>query len=154
LLVRTLAGALALPFARIQFTPDLMPADIVGTRVIVEDEHGRKRFEFSPGPIFASIVLADEVDRATPQTQSALPEAMADGSVTVARDPLPLPRPFFVLATQNPLEMEGTYPLPEAQLDRFQFKLRVGFPSREALHAIMDRTASASEPPPQVKPVL
>ncbi|HEX2573784.1 MAG TPA: MoxR family ATPase [Polyangia bacterium] len=143
LLVRTLAEALDLRFSRIQFTPDLMPADIVGTNVITEDEHGHKRFEFQRGPIFAHLVLADEVNRATPKTQSALLEAMQEHSVTVAKQTYPLTEPFFVLATQNPLEMEGTYPLPEAQLDRFFCKLKVGFPSRAALHEIMDRTTRA-----------
>jgi MoxR-like ATPase len=143
LLVRTLAEALDLGFSRIQFTPDLMPADIVGTNVITEDEHGHKRFEFQRGPIFAHLVLADEVNRATPKTQSALLEAMQEHSVTVAKQTYPLNEPFFVLATQNPLEMEGTYPLPEAQLDRFFCKLKVGFPSRAALHEIMDRTTRA-----------
>jgi MoxR-like ATPase len=143
LLVRTLAEALDLGFSRIQFTPDLMPADIVGTNVITEDEHGHKRFEFQRGPIFAHLVLADEVNRATPKTQSALLEAMQEHSVTVAKQTYPLTEPFFVLATQNPLEMEGTYPLPEAQLDRFFCKLKVGFPSRAALHEIMDRTTRA-----------
>jgi MoxR-like ATPase len=145
MLVRTLAEALELTFARIQFTPDLMPADIVGTNVIAEDAGGHKRFEFQRGPIFANIVLADEVNRATPKTQSALLEAMQEQSVTVSKQTYKLAPPFFVLATQNPLEMEGTYPLPEAQLDRFFFKLRVQFPSREALHTIMDRTTSGAE---------
>jgi MoxR-like ATPase len=140
MLVRTLADALDLSFSRVQFTPDLMPADILGTNVIVEDENGRKRFEFQRGPLFANIVLADEVNRATPKTQSALLEAMQEQSVTVAKSTFKLAQPFFVLATQNPLEMEGTYPLPEAQLDRFFVKLKVGFPSREALHTILDRT--------------
>ena len=143
LLVRTLAEALHLDFSRIQFTPDLMPADIVGTNVISEDERGHKRFEFQRGPVFAHLVLADEVNRATPKTQSALLEAMQEHSVTVAKQTYPLSEPFFVLATQNPLEMEGTYPLPEAQLDRFFCKLKVGFPSRAALHEIMDRTTRA-----------
>mgnify|MGYP000848392677 CR=1 FL=1 len=152
LLVRTLAEAVDLPFARIQFTPDLMPADILGTNVIVEDERGRKGFEFQKGPIFANLVLADEVNRATPKTQSALLEAMQEQSVTVARSTFALPSPFFVLATQNPLEMEGTYPLPEAQLDRFLLKLKVAFPSREAMHEILDRTTQAQQP--QVDRVL
>ena len=139
MLVRTLADAVHLTFSRIQFTPDLMPADILGTNVIVEDGGG-KRFEFQRGPIFANVVLADEVNRATPKTQSALLEAMQEKSVTVAKTTYKLDEPFFVLATQNPLEMEGTYPLPEAQLDRFFVKLKVEFPSREALHTILDRT--------------
>jgi MoxR-like ATPase len=139
MLVRTLADAVHLTFSRIQFTPDLMPADILGTNVIVEDGGG-KRFQFQRGPIFAHVVLADEVNRATPKTQSALLEAMQEHSVTVAKTTYKLDEPFFVLATQNPLEMEGTYPLPEAQLDRFLVKLKVRFPSREALHTILDRT--------------
>jgi MoxR-like ATPase len=143
MLVRTLAEALDLTFSRVQFTPDLMPADILGTNVIAEDPSGHKRFEFQRGPIFANIVLADEVNRATPKTQSALLEAMQEHSVTVGKTTYRLPPPFFVLATQNPLEMEGTYPLPEAQLDRFFVKLKVTFPSREALHTIMDRTTRA-----------
>jgi len=127
MLVRTLAETIHANFSRIQFTPDLMPADIVGTNVITED-HGTKRFEFQKGPIFANILLADEINRATPKTQSALLEAMSEGSVTVAKQTYQLEKPFFVLATQNPLEMEGTYPLPEAQLDRFFFKLVVEYP--------------------------
>ncbi len=143
MLVRTLADAVDLTFSRVQFTPDLMPADILGTNVIAEDASGRKGFEFQRGPIFANIVLADEINRATPKTQSALLEAMQEQSVTVAKTTYKLSPPFFVLATQNPLEMEGTYPLPEAQLDRFFVKLKVQFPSRDALHVIMDRTTSA-----------
>ena len=149
MLVRTLAETIHATFARIQFTPDLMPADIVGTNVITE-EHGAKRFEFSKGPIFANIVLADEINRATPKTQSALLEAMSEGSVTVAKQTYVLEKPFFVLATQNPLEMEGTYPLPEAQLDRFFFKLVVEYPTRENLHTILDRTTTDQKPTPQV----
>src|ERR1700690_3163829 len=148
MLVRTLAGTIHATFSRIQFTPDLMPADIVGTNVIVED-HGGKRFEFSKGPIFAHIVLADEINRATPKTQSALLEAMSEGSVTVAKQTYKLEKPFFVLATQNPLEMEGTYPLPEAQLDRFFFKLIVEYPDKASLHTIIDRTTSDEVPKPQ-----
>src|SRR5207245_4460861 len=140
LLVRTLAEGLELSFSRIQFTPDLMPADIVGTNIIVEDTSGRKRFEFQAGPIFGHILLADEVNRATPKTQSALLEGMQEGSVTVGGATRPLPAPFFVLATQNPIEMEGTYPLPEAQLDRFIFKARVRYPAIEELNAIIERT--------------
>jgi MoxR-like ATPase len=150
MLVRTLAECIHATFSRIQFTPDLMPADIVGTNVIVEDPGGGKRFEFQRGPIFAHIVLADEINRATPKTQSALLEAMSEGSVTVAKQTYPLDRPFFVLATQNPLEMEGTYPLPEAQLDRFFFKLVVDFPDRDDLHTIIDRTTSEQVPHPGV----
>jgi len=149
MLVRTLAQTIHATFSRIQFTPDLMPADIVGTNVIVE-EHGVKKFEFSKGPIFANIVLADEINRATPKTQSALLEAMSEGSVTVAKQTYTLEKPFFVLATQNPLEMEGTYPLPEAQLDRFFFKLIVEYPDKEDLHTILDRTTADSTPTPQV----
>ncbi|HEY5928019.1 MAG TPA: MoxR family ATPase [Kofleriaceae bacterium] len=149
MLVRTLAETIHATFSRIQFTPDLMPADIVGTNVITE-EHGAKRFEFAKGPIFANIVLADEINRATPKTQSALLEAMSEGSVTVAKQTYILEKPFFVLATQNPLEMEGTYPLPEAQLDRFFFKLVVDYPTRENLHTILDRTTTDHKPTPQV----
>ncbi len=149
MLVRTLAETIAANFSRIQFTPDLMPADIVGTNVIVED-HGAKRFEFQKGPIFANIVLADEINRATPKTQSALLEAMSEGSVTVAKQTYSLEKPFFVLATQNPLEMEGTYPLPEAQLDRFFFKLVVEYPDKKDLHTIIDRTTADSTPQPKV----
>jgi MoxR-like ATPase len=148
MLVRTLAETIHATFSRIQFTPDLMPADIVGTNVITE-EHGVKKFEFAKGPIFANIVLADEVNRATPKTQSALLEAMSEGSVTVAKQTYKLEKPFFVLATQNPLEMEGTYPLPEAQLDRFFFKLIVEYPDKNALHTIIDRTTADSTPKPQ-----
>src|SRR5687768_9110711 len=140
LLVKTLSECLELSFARIQFTPDLMPADIIGTNMIVEDAEGRKHFQFQPGPIFAHVVLADEINRATPKTQSALLEGMQESSVTVGGASRPLPAPFFVLATQNPIEMEGTYPLPEAQLDRFLLKLRVRYPAIEELNAIIDRT--------------
>ncbi len=146
LLVRTLADALDLTFSRIQFTPDLMPADILGTNILVEDDNGRRGFSLQRGPIFANIVLADEVNRATPKTQSALLEAMQEHSVTIAKETHKLAEPFFVLATQNPLEMEGTYPLPEAQLDRFLVKLRVEFPSRDSLHTILDRTTSTETP--------
>jgi MoxR-like ATPase len=140
LLIKTLAEGLELSFSRVQFTPDLMPADIIGTNIIVEDVNGRKHFQFQQGPIFAHILLADEINRATPKTQSALLEGMQEGSVTVGGTSRPLPAPFFVLATQNPIEMEGTYPLPEAQLDRFIFKLRVRYPALEELNAIIDRT--------------
>jgi MoxR-like ATPase len=140
MLVRTLAEALSLSFSRIQFTPDLMPADILGTTVIDETQGGAKSFEFRRGPIFANVVLADEVNRATPKTQSALLEAMQEHRVTVGRRTHVLDEPFMVLATQNPLEMEGTYPLPEAQLDRFFFKLHVPFPDRAELHQILDLT--------------
>ncbi|HSC87519.1 MAG TPA: MoxR family ATPase [Polyangiaceae bacterium] len=145
LLVRTLAQLLELPFARIQFTPDLMPADILGTTVVTDDERGGARFEFKKGPIFAPIVLADEVNRATPKTQSALLEAMQEHRVTLGNVTHDLGQPYLVLATQNPLEMEGTYPLPEAQLDRFFFKLRVPFPSHEELLEIMGRTTGSAE---------
>ncbi len=145
-LVHTLADVLHLDFHRIQFTPDLMPADIVGTNVVHETPDGGRHLEFQPGPIFANIVLADEINRATPKTQSALLEAMQENSVSVGRETYQLEQPFFVLATQNPLEMEGTYPLPEAQLDRFLFKLKLDFPSVEHLHEIMERTTQADEP--------
>jgi MoxR-like ATPase len=146
LLVRTLADALRLKFQRIQFTPDLMPADVIGTNVVLETPEGGRRFEFQQGPVFANLVLADEINRATPKTQSALLEAMQERSVTVAGKSHALTRPFFVMATQNPLEMEGTYPLPEAQLDRFFFKLLVTYPSAEELEAILDRTTEAADP--------
>jgi MoxR-like ATPase len=142
MLVRTLAGVLGLEFSRIQFTPDLMPADIIGTVVLDEGAGGARSLEFRRGPVFANIVLADEVNRATPKTQSALLEAMQEHRVTVGRSTHTIGEPYFVLATQNPLEMEGTYPLPEAQLDRFFFKLSVPFPSRDELHAIIDRTTT------------
>ncbi len=143
LLIKTLADSLDLSFSRIQFTPDLMPADIIGTQVLVEDAGGGKHLRFQPGPIFAHILLADEVNRATPKTQSALLEGMQEHTVTTGGTSRPLPRPFFVLATQNPIEMEGTYPLPEAQLDRFIFKLRVRYPALAELNAILDRTTQA-----------
>ncbi len=140
LLVKTLAQALDLRYSRIQFTPDLMPADIIGTNVVMQDETGRRFFEFQRGPIFSQIVLADEINRATPKTQSALLEAMQEHAVTAAGVHYTLEEPFFVLATQNPIEMEGTYPLPEAQVDRFLFKLRVPFPELTDLVQIMERT--------------
>lgn len=146
MLVRTLSQAIDCPFARIQFTPDLMPADIVGTNLIVEDEQGRRQFQFEAGPIFANLVLADEINRATPKTQSAMLEAMQEHSVTVAKATRRLPEPFFVLATQNPLEMEGTYPLPEAQLDRFFFKVDVPFPTVDELVEIANRTTATTNP--------
>src|ERR687895_2833674 len=145
MLVRTMAEALELGFSRIQFTPDLMPADIVGTNIIVE-EGGERRFQFQPGPIFANLVLADEINRATPKTQSALLEAMQEHRVTVAKTSYQLERPFFVMATQNPIEMEGTYPLPEAQLDRFFYKLTVTYPSEDELLLIAERTTGARIP--------
>jgi MoxR-like ATPase len=140
LLVRTLSHVIALSHSRIQFTPDLMPADVIGTSVLQEGEHGRKSLDFQPGPVFANLLLADEINRATPRTQSALLEAMQEKQVTVAGTTHVLQEPFVVMATQNPLEMEGTYPLPEAQLDRFFFKLLVPFPSRAELNEILDRT--------------
>ena len=145
-LVHTLADVLHLTFSRIQFTPDLMPADIVGTNIIQEHTQGGTFFEFQQGPIFANLVLADEINRATPKTQSALLEAMQDVSVSVGRTTYKLEQPFFVLATQNPLEMEGTYPLPEAQLDRFFFKLKVTYPTEEQMHAILERTTQTEQP--------
>lgn len=140
LLVKSLGRVLNLRFSRIQFTPDLMPADIIGTNVVMEDESGRKHFEFQRGPVFAQIILADEINRATPKTQSALLEAMQEQSVTVAGIAHHLEPPFIVLATQNPIEMEGTYPLPEAQLDRFFLKLNVRYPTIQQLEEIVDRT--------------
>src|SRR6056297_2462519 len=140
MLVRTLAEVLDLDFSRIQFTPDLMPADILGTNMIVEDEDGRRQFQFQRGPVFTQILLADEINRATPKTQSAMLETMQEGTVTAAGARYELEKPFFVLATQNPIEQEGTYPLPEAQVDRFLFKLVVGYSSREELSTIIDRT--------------
>lgn len=151
ILVRSLAEITHLAFSRVQFTPDLMPADIVGTNLIVEREGGRKEFEFQPGPVFTNILLADEINRATPKTQSALLEAMQERQVTVGGAMYRLEEPFLVLATQNPLEMEGTYPLPEAQLDRFLFKLNVGYPDAAEMHEILDRTTGAQ--PPTLSPV-
>jgi MoxR-like ATPase len=146
MLVRTLSQVLDLKFARIQFTPDLMPADIVGTDILEEDEHGRRHFRFQHGPIFANLVLADEINRATPKTQSALLEAMQEQTVTASNQTFTLESPFFVLATQNPIEMEGTYPLPEAQLDRFLFKLDVGYPSQAEISEILARTTGKTMP--------
>jgi len=145
-LVSTLSDVMHLKFSRVQFTPDLMPADITGTNVVQENALGEKFLEFQPGPIFSNIVLADEVNRATPKTQSALLEAMEERSVTVGKTTHRLDSPFFVLATQNPLEMEGTYPLPEAQLDRFFMKLRVDYPTVDNLHTILNRTTKVQEP--------
>ena len=151
LLVRTLADTLRLDFSRIQFTPDLMPSDITGTNIVMEDaDTGRRRFEFSKGPVFANIVLADEINRATPKSQSAMLEAMQERSVTVGGTVHRLPAPFFVMATQNPIEQEGTYPLPEAQLDRFLFKLVVGYSKLDELMTIIDRTTGGVTP--AVKP--
>jgi len=147
-LLKTLSGAVDLAFSRVQFTPDLMPADILGTQVLSDDGDGRRTFSFRPGPVFANLVLADEVNRATPKTQSALLEAMQERFVTTAGETRPLPRPFFVMATQNPLEMEGTYPLPEAQLDRFLLKLLVPFPPAEDLVAVVQRTTGEAPAEP------
>ena len=146
LLIRALGRALDLSFSRVQFTPDLMPADITGTEIMEERDDGRRGFRFQRGPVFANLVLADEINRATPKTQSALLEAMQERTVTVANTTYPLPAPFFVLATQNPIEQEGTYPLPEAQLDRFLFKVNVPFPSAGELSKILARTTGAAEP--------
>jgi len=150
LLVRTLGSALSLEFRRIQFTPDLMPADIAGTNIVVEDQAtGRREFQFQKGPIFGQIILADEINRATPKTQSAMLEAMQEHSVTSGGQIRRLPEPFMVLATQNPIEQEGTYPLPEAQLDRFFFKVLVTYSNREQLKAVLDRTTTGQEPQAQ-----
>ncbi|MBV8781786.1 MAG: MoxR family ATPase [Phycisphaerae bacterium] len=151
-LIRALAQALNLKFSRIQFTPDLMPADVIGTNVIMENEHGQRAFTFMSGPIFAQIVLADEINRATPKTQSAMLEAMQEKQVTAGGSVRPLERPFFVMATQNPLEQEGTYPLPEAQLDRFFYKLLVEYSNRDELRQILDRTTTGYTP--DIQPVL
>src|ERR671933_1018054 len=148
LLVRTIGEAVDLTFARVQFTPDLMPADITGTTILRDSADGGRTFQFQPGPLFANLVLADEVNRATPKTQSALLEAMQERRVTAGRTTHELPEPFFVLATQNPIEMEGTYPLPEAQLDRFLFKLTVPYPSEDDLLRIAQLTTGASMPHP------
>ncbi len=152
LLVRTVSEATQLSFQRIQFTPDLMPADITGTNIIHDDQHGGREFRFQPGPIFANLVLADEINRATPRTQSAILEAMQDRSVTVGGRTHPLAPPFWVLATQNPIEMEGTYPLPEAQVDRFFFKVDVRPQGEEELLGIIERTTG--DEAPTVEPVL
>ena len=151
-LVHTLSDVLRLDFSRIQFTPDLMPGDIVGTHVVHTDEDGGRVLRFQPGPIFGNVILADEVNRASPKTQAALLEAMSDHSVTVGHTSHRLPPPFFVLATQNPIEMEGTYPLPEAQLDRFFVKLKLDYPSEASLHEIVERTTRETQP--RVEPVL
>jgi MoxR-like ATPase len=153
LLIRTLSQALSLDFSRVQFTPDLMPADIIGTNIINEDpQTGRRAFEFQRGPLFAQMVLADEINRATPKTQSALLEAMQEHSVTSGGTIYRLKEPFFVMATQNPIEQEGTYPLPEAQLDRFFFKLIVGYSTHDELKTILDRTTAGFRP--EIKPVM
>jgi MoxR-like ATPase len=151
-LLRTLARALHLKYSRIQFTPDLMPADIVGSMIIETDDRGSKALRFQPGPIFANLVLADEINRATPKTQSALLEAMQERTVTSGTTTHELELPFLVMATQNPIEMEGTYPLPEAQLDRFLMKILVTYPNREELNLIVERTIQRNEL--QVEPVL
>jgi MoxR-like ATPase len=145
MLIRTLAQVLDLKYSRIQFTPDLMPADIIGTDILEETEEGRRVFRFQAGPVFTNLLLADEINRATPKTQSALLEAMQEKGVTVSGRHYPLEAPFFVLATQNPIEQEGTYPLPEAQLDRFLFKVEVGFPSVDELVTILERTTGVEE---------
>lgn len=144
-LVKALGKTLGLEFSRIQFTPDLMPADVTGTNVVTKDKEGRSSFEFKEGPIFSNIVLADEINRATPKTQSALLEAMQEKTVTVGTKTFILPEPFFVLATQNPVEQEGTYPLPEAQMDRFMFKLNVEYPSRDELLKIVTLTTGSNK---------
>jgi MoxR-like ATPase len=146
ILVKTLADVLACSFNRVQFTPDLMPADIIGTTVLATSETGERSFRFESGPVFTNMLLADEINRAAPRTQSALLEAMQEGNVTVAGTTYELPKPFFVLATQNPIEMEGTYPLPEAQLDRFLYKLQVPYPSEDELIEIARRTTGAALP--------
>ena len=146
MLVRTLSEAIDCQFNRIQFTPDMMPSDITGTNMIVEDERGNKVFESQKGPVFTNILLADEINRATPKTQAALLEAMQEKSVTVGGHTYKLEAPFFVMATQNPLEMEGTYPLPEAQLDRFLFKIDVPFPNKDELHEVLRRTTAGESP--------
>jgi len=152
LLVRTLGEALDMPFNRIQFTPDLMPADILGTNIVMETPGGRREFEFQHGPIFAHLILADEINRATPKTQSAMLEAMQEKQVTAGGQIRRLAEPFFVMATQNPIDQEGTYPLPEAQLDRFFFKVLVGYPSAEELSEVLTRTTTGLKP--QVNKVL
>ena len=149
MLIRSLADALDLKFARIQFTPDLMPSDITGTDIMEESEEGRRIFRFHEGPVFANLILADEINRATPKTQSALLEAMQEKTVTVSNRSYKLEPPFFVLATQNPLEMEGTYPLPEAQLDRFMFKINVNYPDVPELVSILERTTGAEQAHPE-----
>jgi MoxR-like ATPase len=150
LLVRTLAATLNIQFRRIQFTPDLMPADITGTNIVVTDPSGSKHFRFQPGPIFANLILADEINRATPKTQSAVLEAMGEQTVSVSQTTHRLPSPFLVLATQNPLEMEGTYPLPEAQLDRFMLKILIHSPPLDELVSILDRTTGTQKPHAEV----
>ncbi len=145
-LVKAFSAAIGVDFSRVQFTPDLMPADIVGTQILEEDEHGRRQFQYRPGPVFTNMLLADEINRATPKTQAALLEAMQERHVTVAGETRPLPRPFLVLASQNPIELEGTYPLPEAQLDRFMFKVTVNPPTADVLEEILRRTTTGHIP--------
>ncbi len=152
LLVKTIASALHLRFQRVQFTPDLMPSDILGTTLLVDDGRGHQHFRFEPGPVFANVLLGDEINRATPKTQSALLEAMQEGHVTVGGETRTLLQPFFVLATQNPLEMEGTYPLPEAQMDRFFFQILVPYPGEEEFSRILELTTSATKP--DIRPVM
>jgi MoxR-like ATPase len=152
LLVRTIGQVLELSFSRVQFTPDLMPADIIGTNVLLTTGAGERQFQFQKGPVFTHLLLADEINRATPKTQSALLEAMQELRVTVGGKTYPLPQPFFVLATQNPIEMEGTYPLPEAQIDRFMFKLHVSSPNMDDLRTIINRTTGDAAP--EARPVL
>jgi len=152
LLVKSIASALHLKFQRVQFTPDLMPADLLGTTLLVDDGSGHHRFRFEPGPVFANVLLGDEINRATPKTQSALLEAMQEGHVTTGGETRPLFQPFFVLATQNPLEMEGTYPLPEAQMDRFFFQLLVPYPTEAEFARILDLTTAGTKT--QITPVL
>src|SRR5690349_17639529 len=152
LLVRTLSEVLDLSFSRIQFTPDLMPADILGTNIVMEIPGGRREFQFQKGPIFGHLILADEINRATPKTQSALLEAMQEHQVTAGGELRRLSEPFFVMATQNPIDQEGTYPLPEAQLDRFFFKILVGYPSAEELSEVLARTTAGTRA--QVEKVL
>ncbi len=146
LLVKSIAAALHLRFQRVQFTPDLMPSDVLGTTLLVDDGHGHHHFRFEPGPVFANVLLGDEINRATPKTQSALLEAMQEGHVTVGGETRPLLQPFFVLATQNPLEMEGTYPLPEAQMDRFFFQIIVPYPTEEEFSRILEMTTAGTKP--------
>jgi len=152
LLVKSIASALHLRFQRVQFTPDLMPSDVLGTTMLVDDGHGHQHFRFEPGPVFANVLLGDEINRATPKTQSALLEAMQEGHVTIGGATRPLLQPFFVLATQNPLEMEGTYPLPEAQMDRFFFQLLVPYPTENEFSRILELTTSATKP--EIQPVM
>lgn len=152
LLVKSIAAALHLRFQRVQFTPDLMPSDVLGTTLLVDDGRGHQHFRFEPGPVFANVLLGDEINRATPKTQSALLEAMQEGHVTIGGETRPLLQPFFVLATQNPLEMEGTYPLPEAQMDRFFFQLLVPYPTEVEFSRILELTTAATKP--EIQPLM